>query len=140
MTDTQTDDRSNATSNSARLPLQGVKVLDLSRVLAGPMCAMTLGDLGADVIKVEHPGRGDDTRDWGARVGKTETAYFNCANRNKESICLNLDSSTGQAIARQLAAQCDVVVQNFKLGGAEKLGVGYAQIREVNPEIGRAHV
>jgi crotonobetainyl-CoA:carnitine CoA-transferase CaiB-like acyl-CoA transferase len=118
-----------------RLPLEGVRVLDLSRVLAGPMCAMTLGDLGAEVIKVEHPGRGDDTREWGARVGKTETAYFNCANRNKASICLNLESAEGQAIARDLAAKCDVVVQNFKFGGAEKLGVGYEQIKAVKPDI-----
>ena len=118
-----------------RLPLDGVRVLDLSRVLAGPMCAMALADLGAEVIKVEHPGRGDDTRDWGVRVGKTETAYFNCANRNKESICLNLDSPEGQAIARELASHCDVVVQNFKFGGAEKLGVGYEEIRALKPDI-----
>jgi len=118
-----------------QLPLSGVRILDLSRVLAGPMCAMALGDLGAEVIKVEHPGRGDDTRDWGIRVGKTETAYYNSANRNKESICLNLESAEGQAIARDLAARCDVVVQNFKFGGAEKLGVGYEQIRAVKPDI-----
>ena len=118
-----------------RLPLEGIRVLDLSRVLAGPMCAMALADLGAEVIKVEHPGRGDDTRDWGIRVGKTETAYFNSANRNKESVCLDLDSADGQAIARDLAVHCDVVVQNFKFGGAEKLGVGYAQIRERKPDI-----
>jgi len=123
------------TQTPVRLPLDGVRVLDLSRVLAGPMCAMALADLGAEVIKVEQPGRGDDTRDWGVRVGKTETAYFNCANRNKESVCLNLDSPQGQAIARDLAAHCDVVVQNFKFGGAEKLGVGYEEIRALKPDI-----
>jgi len=123
------------TRQEMQLPLSGVRILDLSRVLAGPMCAMALGDLGAEVIKVEHPGRGDDTRDWGIRVGKTETAYYNSANRNKESICLNLESAEGQAIARDLAARCDVVVQNFKFGGAEKLGVGYEQIRAVKPDI-----
>lgn len=117
------------------LPLAGVRVLDLSRVLAGPMCTMALGDLGAEIIKVEQPGRGDDTRDWGLRIGKTETAYFNSANRNKESICLDLGSAEGQAIARELAKKCDVVVQNFKFGGAEKLGVGYEQLREINPDI-----
>ena len=123
------------TDSPHRLPLAGIRVLDLSRVLAGPMCAMALGDLGAEVIKVEHPGRGDDTRDWGIRVGKTETAYYNSANRNKESICLDLDSPEGQAIARDLAAHCDVVVQNFKYGGAEKLGVGFEQIRAMKPDI-----
>ena len=123
------------TQQTTRLPLDGIRVLDLSRVLAGPMCAMALADLGAEVIKVEHPGRGDDTRDWGIRVGKTETAYFNSANRNKESICLNLDAPEGQAIARDLAQHCDVVVQNFRFGGAEKLGVGYEQIRARKPDI-----
>jgi crotonobetainyl-CoA:carnitine CoA-transferase CaiB-like acyl-CoA transferase len=118
-----------------RLPLDGIRVLDLSRVLAGPMCAMALADFGAEVIKVEHPKRGDDTRDWGLRVGKTETAYFNSANRNKESVCLDLDSPEGQSLARDLAVQCDVVVQNFKFGGAEKLGVGYEQIRALKPDI-----
>ncbi len=117
------------------LPISGVRVLDLSRVLAGPMCAMVLGDLGAEVIKVEHPGRGDDTRDWGIRVGKTETAYFNSANRNKRSICLDLGTPEGQQIARDLAAKSDVVIQNFKFGGAEKFNVGYEQLREINPNL-----
>ncbi|MGF6483672.1 CaiB/BaiF CoA transferase family protein [Paraburkholderia sp. JPY419] len=112
------------------LPLAGVRVLDLSRVLAGPWCAMVLGDLGAEVIKVEHPLRGDDTRDWGMRVGTTETTYFNSVNRNKRSVCLDLQSAEGQRIARELAQQCDVVIQNFKYGGAEKLGLGYAQLAE----------
>ncbi|SAK68031.1 CaiB/BaiF CoA transferase family protein [Caballeronia ptereochthonis] len=112
------------------LPLAGVRILDLSRVLAGPWCAMVLGDLGAEVIKVEHPKRGDDTRDWGIRVGATETTYFNSVNRNKRSVCLDLQSAEGQRIARELAAQCDVVIQNFKYGGAEKLGLGYAQLAE----------
>lgn len=112
------------------LPLAGVRVLDLSRVLAGPWCAMVLGDLGAEVIKVEHPKRGDDTRDWGIRVGATETTYFNSVNRNKRSVCLDLQTEEGQRIARELAAQCDVVIQNFKYGGAEKLGLGYAQLSE----------
>ena len=77
-------------TSKSNLPLAGVRVLDLSRVLAGPWCAMVLGDLGAEVIKVEHPERGDDTRDWGMRIGSTETAYFNSVNRNKRSLALDL--------------------------------------------------
>ena len=123
------------TTASVRLPLEGVRVLDLSRVLAGPMSAMTLGDLGAEIIKVEHPGRGDDTRDWGVRVGDTETAYFNSVNRNKRSITLDLKSSEGQRIARDLAVQCDVVVQNFKVGGVERMGLGYEQLSALNPRL-----
>lgn len=120
---------------SAALPLSGIRVLDLSRVLAGPLCGMVLGDFGADVIKVEHPGRGDDTRDWGLRVGKTETAYFNSMNRNKRSVALDLQKPEAVQIVLDLARQCDVVIQNFKLGGAEKLGLGYDQIRAVRPDI-----
>ena len=121
--------------STAGLPLAGVRVLDLSRVLAGPLCAQALGDLGAEVIKVEHPKRGDDTRDWGLRVGKTETAYFNSMNRNKRSVTVDLQTPEGQALVRDLAKQCDVVVQNFKFGGVEKLGLGYEQIKAVKPDI-----
>lgn len=105
------------------LPLSGVRVLDLSRVLAGPLCGMVLGDFGAEVIKVEHPERGDDTRDWGMRVGSTQTTYFNSVNRNKQSVTVDLHSSQGRDLLLKLAAQSDVVIQNFKFGGAEKLGV-----------------
>ncbi|RRD67006.1 CoA transferase [Comamonadaceae bacterium OH2310_COT-174] len=119
----------------AALPLAGVQVLDLSRVLAGPMCAMALADLGADVIKVEHPARGDDTRDWGVRIGSHNTSYFNSFNRNKRSITLNLQSPQGAQIAKDLAARCDVVIQNFKVGGAEKLGLGYEQLKALNPRL-----
>ena len=117
------------------LPLAGIRVLDLSRVLAGPMCGMTLGDFGAEVIKIEHPGRGDDTRDWGLRVGKTETAYFNSMNRNKRSITLDLSKPEALQIVLDLARQSDVVIQNFKFGGAEKMGLGYEQIKAVRPDI-----
>ncbi|MDD0817098.1 CaiB/BaiF CoA-transferase family protein [Curvibacter sp. HBC28] len=117
------------------LPLAGVRVLDLSRVLAGPWCGMVLGDFGAEVIKVEHPGRGDDTRDWGLRVGQTETAYFNSVNRNKRSVTVDLQTPEGQQIVRDLAAQSDVVIQNFKFGGLDKLGLGYEQIKAVKPDI-----
>lgn len=123
----------NATESS--LPLKGIRVLDLSRILAGPWCGMVLGDLGAEVIKVEHPGRGDDTRDWGLRIGATETAYFNSVNRNKRSVTLDLQTAAGQQIARDLALQCDVVIQNFKFGGIDKLGLGYALLSAANPEL-----
>ncbi|CDS49615.1 L-carnitine dehydratase/bile acid-inducible protein F [Polaromonas sp. CG9_12] len=118
---------------NSSLPLAGVRVLDLSRILAGPWCGMVLADLGAEVIKVEHPGRGDDTRDWGLRVGKTETAYFNSVNRNKRSVTLDLQTPEGQQIGRDLAKQCDVVLQNFKFGGIDKLGLGYAQLSAEQP-------
>ena len=115
---------------NSSLPLAGVRVLDLSRVLAGPWCAMVLGDLGAEIIKVEHPKRGDDTRDWGLRVGASETTYFNSVNRNKRSVCLDLQTAEGQRLARELAQQSDVVIQNFKYGGAEKLGLGYEELSQ----------
>jgi crotonobetainyl-CoA:carnitine CoA-transferase CaiB-like acyl-CoA transferase len=118
------------TANSTALPLAGVRVLDMSRILAGPWCAMVLADLGAEVIKVEHPERGDDTRDWGIRIGNTETAYFNSVNRNKRSVSLNLQMPEGVEMARALAAKCDVVIQNFKAGGAAKLGLGYDDLRD----------
>jgi crotonobetainyl-CoA:carnitine CoA-transferase CaiB-like acyl-CoA transferase len=116
-----------------RLPLSGTRVLDLSRVLAGPLCAQSLGDLGAEVIKIEHPTRGDDTRDWGIRVGSRNTAYFNCANRNKQSVGVDLKKQEGQRIVFDLAKQSDVVVQNFKFGDIEKMGLGYEDLKKVNP-------
>ncbi|WP_399686046.1 CaiB/BaiF CoA transferase family protein [Xenophilus sp.] len=116
-------------------PLAGVRVLDLSRVMAGPLCGMALADLGADVIKVEHPERGDDTRDWGTRIGRHNTSYFNSCNRNKRSICVDLQDADGQALVRRLAQQCDVVIQNFKYGGAQKMGLGYEDLRALNPKI-----
>lgn len=122
-------------ASPASLPLEGVRILDLSRVFAGPFCTMALADLGAEVIKVEHPVRGDDTRDWGVHICPTRTSYFNCTNRNKRSITLDLQSEKGQALVHGLAAQSDVVVQNFKFGGAEKLNIGYEQLKEVRPDI-----
>lgn len=116
-------------------PLEGVRVLDLSRVFAGPLCGQVLADFGADVIKVEHPGRGDDTRDWGMRIGKTETTYYNSMNRNKRSITVDLQTPEGVKIIRDLLPQCDVVVQNFKTGGAEKLGLGYEQLKAIRPDL-----
>ena len=122
-------------SINAALPLEGIRILDFSRVLAGPWCAMVLGDLGAEVIKVEHPLRGDDTRDWGLRIGATETSYFNSVNRNKRSVTLDLQTPEGQQLARDLAAKSDVVVQNFKFGGIEKMGLGYEQLSAERPEL-----
>ena len=116
-------------------PLEGVRVLDLSRVFAGPLCGQVLADFGADVIKVEHPGRGDDTRDWGMRIGKTETTYYNSMNRNKRSITVDLQTPEGVKIIHDLLPQCDVVVQNFKTGGADKLGLGYEQLKAIKPDL-----
>ncbi|MEQ6434550.1 CoA transferase [Comamonas sp. w2-DMI] len=116
-------------------PLEGVRVLDLSRVFAGPMCAMVLADFGAEVVKVEHPGRGDDTRDWGIRIGKTETTYYNSMNRNKRSITIDLQSPAGLKLIHELLPQFDVVIHNFKTGGAEKLGLGYEQLKAIKPDL-----
>lgn len=99
------------------------------------MCAMALADLGADVIKVEHPSRGDDTRDWGVRVGTKNTSYFNSANRNKRSVTIDLQSAAGVRIAQALAERSDVVIENFKVGGADKLGLGYEQLSASNPRL-----
>ena len=116
-------------------PLEGVKVLDLSRVFAGPLCGMVLADFGAEVVKVEHPGRGDDTRDWGMRIGKTETTYYNSMNRNKRSITLDLQTPEGVKILHELLPQFDVLIHNFKTGGAEKLGLGYEQLKAIKPDL-----
>lgn len=124
-----------ADQTGADLPLSGVRVLDLSRILAGPWCAQVLGDLGADVVKVEHPVRGDDTRDWGLRTGATNTSYFDSVNRNKRSIGIDLATKDGLALVKALAREADVVVQNFKTGGAEKLGLGYADLSTENPRL-----
>ncbi|SSW67434.1 CaiB/BaiF CoA transferase family protein [Achromobacter agilis] len=117
------------------LPLEGVRVLDLSRVFAGPLCGQVLADFGAEVVKVEHPVRGDDTRDWGMRIGKTETTYYNSMNRNKRSITLDLQSREGVEIVYRLLPQFDVVIHNFKSGGAEKLGLGYQQLKALKPDL-----
>jgi crotonobetainyl-CoA:carnitine CoA-transferase CaiB-like acyl-CoA transferase len=119
-----------------KLPLAGVRVLDLSRVLAGPYATMVLGDLGADVIKVEHPERGDDTRHWGppfAGEGEArESAYFLAVNRNKRSIGVDLKGSEGLERVKKLAAGADVVIENWRRGALEKLGLGYEALRATN--------
>ena len=135
MTTTTTTTTPTTPPDGMDFPLQGVRVLDLSRVFAGPLCGMVLADFGAEVIKVEHPGRGDDTRDWGMRIGKTETTYYNSMNRNKRSFTVDLQTPEGVKIIHGLLPQCDVVVQNFKTGGAEKLGLGYEQLKAIKPDL-----
>lgn len=117
--------------------LQGLRVLDLSRVLAGPWCTQMLGDLGADVIKVEHPERGDDTRAWGPPFdeARQQSAYFQCANRNKRSLALDFAHPEGAALLRRLALQSDVVVENFKPGSLARYGLAPAQLLELNPRL-----
>ena len=104
-----------------RRALEGFRVLDISRILAGPFCAMLLGDLGAEVIKVERPGSGDDTRAWGPPFAGGESAYYLCCNRNKQSLNLDLKHARGTAIARELAENSDVLIENFRLIGRTKL-------------------
>ena len=135
MTTTTTTTTPTTPPDGMDFPLQGVRVLDLSRVFAGPLCGMVLADFGAEVIKVEHPGRGDDTRDWGMRIGKTETTYYNSMNRNKRSITVDLQTPEGVKIIHDLLPQCDVVVQNFKTGGADKLGLGYDKLKSIKPDL-----
>ena len=122
--------------------LTGIRVLDLSRVLAGPWCTQTLADLGADVIKVERPGGGDDTRSWGPPFLKdavghdtAEAAYYLGANRNKRSVTCDIATPAGQALIRELAAKCDVFVENFKVGDMARYGLDYPSLREVNPRL-----
>lgn len=116
-------------------PLENVTVLDLSRALAGPYCTLMLADMGADVIKIEQPGRGDDTRGWGPPFIKGESAYFLSVNRNKKSITLNLKESEGKEIFYKLATDSDVIVENFRPGTTEKLSIDYNNIRERNKNI-----
>ena len=122
--------------------LSHIRVLDLSRVLAGPWAGQILADLGAEVIKVERPGSGDDTRHWGPPYIKDaegndsrEAAYFQCANRNKQSLTLDFTQAEGQRLVRELAAQCDVVLENFKVGGLKAYGLDYDSLKAVNPRL-----
>ena len=113
-------------------PLEGIRVLELSRHLAGPFAAMTLADLGADVIKVEPPGRGDDTRGY-PPFWNGVSCYYLSTNRNKRSMTLNLQSEEGQAIAKKLVAESDILIHNFRTGTMERFGLGYDSLREINP-------
>jgi formyl-CoA transferase len=113
--------------------LEGITVLDLSRVLAGPLCAMMLADLGAEVVKVEKPGEGDETREWGPPWAAGESAYYLSVNRNKRSITVDLKAVEGREIVRRLARKSDVIIENFKTGTLEKLGLGYEELSTLNP-------
>ncbi len=121
-------------------PLDGIRVVDLTRILAGPSCTQILGDLGADVIKIEMPGTGDDTRRWGPPFWRddkgeqtNESAYFSCANRNKRSMTVNISAPEGQDLLRQLIKKADVLVENFKFGGLAKYGLAYEDLKGDNP-------
>ncbi|HXG04490.1 MAG TPA: CoA transferase, partial [Candidatus Binatia bacterium] len=118
----------------ATKPLAGVRVLDLTRVLAGPFCTLLLGDMGAEVIKVEEPGKGDDTRRWPPFVGG-EATYFLAVNRGKKSVTVNLKAPQGVALLRRLAARSDVLVENFRPGTMDRLNLGYRALRRLNPRL-----
>lgn len=127
-----------APSPSPAGPLAGITVLDLSRVLAGPWCSQILGDLGAEVIKIEQPGQGDDTRRWGPPFladGSRDSAYYLCANRNKRSIAVDIAHPDGQALIRQFAARADVVLENFRVGALARYGLDYAALSAVRPDL-----
>jgi len=120
--------------------LHGLRILDLSRILAGPTCTQLLGDYGADVIKVEKPGQGDDTRAWGppyvtapAGSHSAESAYYLSANRNKRSIAIDITTPEGADEIRAMAGQCDVVIENFKTGGLKKYGLDHDRLRALYP-------
>ena len=121
-------------TETSRGALCGIRVLDLTRVLAGPLCTMMLGDMGADVIKVEPPG-GDDTRRWGPPFAAGESAYFLGANRNKRSVTVNIAKPEGQQIIRELAKDCDVFMENYKVGDLKRYGLDYDEIRKINPSV-----
>ncbi|MEZ5741259.1 MAG: CaiB/BaiF CoA-transferase family protein, partial [Burkholderiaceae bacterium] len=122
--------------------LDGIRVVDLTRILAGPSCTQILGDLGADVIKVEVPGAGDDTRRWAPPFltdadgqPTTESAYFQCANRNKRSLTVNIGSAEGQQLILRLLEKADVLVENFKFGGLAKYGLDYDSLKARFPRL-----
>jgi crotonobetainyl-CoA:carnitine CoA-transferase CaiB-like acyl-CoA transferase len=116
-------------------PLNGILVADFSRILAGPLATTTLADLGARVIKIERPGSGDDTRQWGPPFSATGSTYFESVNRNKESVCLDLTSPTDRALAVELASRADVVIENFAPGVLDAAGLGYDAVRNSNPRV-----
>src|ERR671925_494132 len=123
-------------------PLDGITILDLSRVLAGPSCTQMLGDLGAEVIKVERPGVGDETRTWGppflrdaSGAETAESGYYLSTNRNKRSVTINFAEPAGAALVRRLLPHCDVLIENFKVGGLAEYGLAYAQLKEEFPRL-----
>jgi formyl-CoA transferase len=122
-------------SSATELPLSGYRVLDLSRILAGPYCTMILGDQGAEVIKVERPDSGDDTRSWGPPFAGGESAYYLCCNRNKKSIAVDLKHPSGAELVRELAKVSDVLVENFTPGLTQRFGLDYETLRGINPRL-----
>ena len=123
-------------------PLAGFRVLDLSRILAGPWASQMLADLGAEVIKIERPEQGDDTRAWGPPYmpdesgrATSEAAYFHSANRGKQSVCIDMSSPQGQELILQLVDKCDVLIENFKVGGLKKYGLDYSSLKAINPKL-----
>lgn len=123
-------------------PLEGLKVLDLSRILAGPTCTQLFGDMGAEIIKIERPQKGDDTRFWGPPFLKdeqgndtSESAYYLCANRNKNSVAVDLTKEEGQAIIKDLASSCDILVENFKTGDLARYDLDYDSLSKINPKL-----
>jgi crotonobetainyl-CoA:carnitine CoA-transferase CaiB-like acyl-CoA transferase len=121
-------------------PLSGLKVLDLSRVLAGPWASQTLADMGADVIKIERPGLGDDTRTWGPpwytdADGEQLSAYFIAANRGKRSVTIDMATAEGQALVVEFACRSDILIENFKVGDMARRGLDYASLQEANPRL-----
>lgn len=132
----------NVSKTEHRGPLDGIRVLDLSRILAGPTCTQLLGDMGADVIKIEKAGAGDDTRKWGppyvrdqAGNNTTESAYYLCANRNKRSVEVDISQVEGQSLVRRLAGRSDVFIENFKVGGLKKYGLSWDDLKDDHPEL-----
>lgn len=126
----------------SRKALEGIRVLDLSRVLAGPFCTQILGDLGAEILKIERPGDGDDTRTWGPPYLKdadgndtSESAYYLSCNRNKKSVTVDIKTTEGQALIKKLIGESDILIENFKVGGLEKYGLGYEQLKDDFPSL-----
>ncbi len=117
-----------------RRPLEGIRVLDLTQSVAGPYCTMILGDLGADVVKVERPDGGDDTRSWGPPYWGEESTTFLALNRNKRSVALDLKRTEGQKILRELLQRADVLVHNLRTRAADRLGLSYESVRDENPK------
>ncbi|MFH2000247.1 MAG: CoA transferase, partial [Planctomycetota bacterium] len=122
-------------TNGNDLPLSGIRVLDLSRILAGPTCSMMLGDLGAEVIKVERPGAGDDTRTWGPPFAGGEAAYYLCCNRNKRSITIDLKHPRGVELVKELAKEADVFLENFTPGLTRRFGLDYDSLKAIHPRL-----
>jgi len=121
-------------------PLSGITILDLSRVLSGPYCTMLAADMGARVIKIEHPVRGDDTRAWGPPFLDGESAYYLSVNRNKESVAVDFKTADGGALLHALAAKADVLVENFRPGTLDPVGLGYADLAIRHPALAKCAV